>query len=236
MAKLVVKLENKILQEHVIKGTMSIGREKGDLILKSPAVSAKHARVKMENKIFLLEDLNSTNGTFVNKGRISTQQLHHGDLINIGKFELEFIDQAEAAQTSDPFMMDDGGMTVMIDTTDIMLKGKPKEEEKPKPEVKKEPRLVLVPKSAADSGRMLLHKLKKETTLMGSGENVDIRVKGFTVANVAATIRRGKDGFYIRFMGGMSKLKVNSARVAGEVKLKPKDRVELGSYTFEFIE
>ena len=239
MAKIIIKLENKILQEHKVAGNLSIGREKGDIILKNPAVSAKHARLKSEQGVYVLEDLNSTNGTFVNHGRISTQQLHHGDIINIGKFELEFIDQTEASSTTDPFMMDEGGMTVMIDTTKILAKEKLKEPEKrppEKPAEKPEARLILVPKSPADSGRMMIHKLKKDTTLMGSGDNVDIRIKGFTVANVAAAIRRAKDGYYASFMGGMSKLRVNGKKVDGEVKLKNKDRVEIGSYIFEFLE
>lgn len=239
MAKIIIKLDNKILQEHEIAESMSIGREKGDIVLKNPAVSAKHARLKSEQGAFVLEDLGSTNGTFVNQGRISTQQLHHGDIINIGKFELEFIDQTEASSTSDSFMMDEGGMTVMIDTTKILKGPVPKEPQKRPPEKKsgkKEARLILVPKSSIDSGRMTVHKLKKETTLMGSGDNVDIRIKGFTVANVAITIRRANDGYYASFMGGMSKLRVNGTKVDGEIKLKPKDRVEIGSYIFEFLE
>lgn len=236
MAKIIVKLNNKIVQEHEVDGTISIGRERGEIVLKNPAVSAKHARVRMEQNDFILEDLKSTNGTFINKGRISTQKLRHGDVIGIGKFELEFINQAEAAIGSDPFASDEGGMTVMINTDELMKKAPPKSTEKPKQAEKSEARLVRVPKSAADSGRLLLHKLKKETTLMGSGNNVDIRVKGFTVAKVAAAIRRSDDGYYISFMGGLSKLKVNGVKVDREIKLKPRDRVELGSYTFEFFD
>ena len=239
MAKIIIKRDSKILREHEVTDSMSIGREQGDIVLKNPAVSAKHARLRSEQGAYVLEDLNSTNGTFVNQGRISTQQLHHGDIINIGKFELEFIDKTEVSSVSDSFMMDEGGMTVMIDTAKILKGEKPKEPPKPPPEKpaeKREARLVVVPKSPADSGPMTVHKLKKDTTLMGSGGNVDIRIKGFTVANVAAAIRRGKGGYYIGFMGGLSKLRVNGDKVDGEVKLKPKDRVEIGSYIFEFLE
>ena len=236
MAKFIVKLNNNIVQEYEVGKTTSIGRERGDIVLKNPAVSAKHAQVRVEQNEFVLEDLKSTNGTFVNKGRISTQKLRHGDVIGIGKFELEFINQAEAAVGSDPFASDDGGMTVMINTEELLKKRPPKVVEKPKQAQKSEPRLVLIPKSAADSGRLLVHKLKKETTLIGSGNNVEIRVKGFTVAKVAAAIRRADDGCYVRFMGGLSKLKINNIKVDTEVKLKPRDRVELGSYTFEFFD
>lgn len=243
MAKIIIKQDNKILQEQEITGNITIGREKGDIVLKNPAISAKHARLKIEQGVYVLEDLNSTNGTFVNQGRISTQQLHHGDTINIGKFELEFIDQKEAASISDSFISDEGGMTVMIDTSKILQAEKPAEKpQEPQKRVsaksakKLGARLVRMPKSPADSGRMMVHKLKKETTLMGSGDNVDIRIKGFTVANVAVTVRRAKDGYYASFMGGLSKLRVNGNKVDGEVKLKSKDRVEIGSYMFEFLE
>ncbi|MFQ5432723.1 MAG: FHA domain-containing protein [Nitrospinota bacterium] len=239
MAKIILKLDGKILREHEITDNISIGREKGDIILKNPAVSAKHARLNKERGAYVLEDLDSTNGTFVNQGRISTQQLHHGDIINIGKYELEFINMTEASSDSDLFMMDEGGMTVMIDTTKILKDDKPSDRQtqpQKKSAEKTEARLIIIPKSPADSGRMTVHRLKKETTLMGSGDNVDIRIKGFTVANVAATVRRGEDGYYIGFMGGMSKLRVNGNKVEGEVKLKSKDRVEIGSYLFEFLE
>ncbi len=61
-----------------------------DFVLNGKEVSRKHARIYFHNKNFVIEDLNSTNGTFVNGERIKTVVLKHGDEINIGNFTIIF--------------------------------------------------------------------------------------------------------------------------------------------------
>lgn len=248
MAKFIVKLNNKVIKKHGIVGSITIGRANSDLLLVNPVVSGSHARLDIENNRYILKDLKSTNGTFVNMGRISTQELHHGDVINIGKFELEFINLEEKEPPSDSFSDDAGGMTVMINAKEVMRTQKKTGTEKnaeknaetnteTKRNAGKSPgasRLIRLPKSGKVSDSMVMYSLKKDMMLMGSAENADIRIKGFTIAGVAAVIRRGDDGHYIKYMGGMSKLKVNGEKVGGEVKLKSKDKIEIGAYLFEF--
>lgn len=242
MVKIIVKLNEKILKEHEVTNALTIGRETSDLLLKNPAVSGTHARLDIEKNRYILKDLKSTNGTFVNKGRISTQELHHGDVINIGKFELEFINREETELLSGAASFGDGsdGMTVMINTEDIIHPRPQKEKDTEKAEENRRQaqagKLVLLPKSRNFSRSVVMYKLKKETMLLGSGENVDIRIKGLTIANVAAAIRRADDGYYIQFMGGISRLRVNGRKPDGDVKLKSKDKIEIGSYRFEFLE
>ncbi len=234
MAKLVVKLDNKVVQELEIKGEISIGRDSGDVALKNPAVSAKHARISSDGNLYTIHDLNSTNGTFVNRGKIASHELRHGDVINIGKFEMEFIDPDSTRMTDSLLGGADAGMTVMINTENIMEAQKKKEEGK-KTKKAVAARLILAQASAGTSGAIVTYKLEKETTMMGSGNNVDIHIKGLTVANVAATIRKSDDRYFIKFMGGLSKLKVNGKKISKEAELKSKDRVEIGSYAFQFL-
>ena len=70
-----------------------IGREPDcTLQIDSPGISRRHARIIFQNNQFLLEDLGSSNGTFVNGERISGPQvLRNGDLISLGKLvQLEY--------------------------------------------------------------------------------------------------------------------------------------------------
>ncbi len=61
-----------------------IGRKGSNVMIKDPKVSKKHSRIKEIGGKIIIEDLNSTNGTFVNNERIIAQELHSGDLISVG--------------------------------------------------------------------------------------------------------------------------------------------------------
>lgn len=70
-----------------------IGRSnEADLVLDGKAVSRKHASVRFEDNSYVLEDLKSTNGTFVNGEKIESRKLNHGDEITIGDFTVIFND------------------------------------------------------------------------------------------------------------------------------------------------
>ena len=58
------------------------------MVIDSPAVSGHHACVFREGDHFVVEDLASTNGTFVNGKRVQSAQLASGDRIQIGRVEL----------------------------------------------------------------------------------------------------------------------------------------------------
>ena len=74
----------------------TIGRSPhSDLFLDDVTVSRHHARVLRDEGGFWVEDLNSLNGTYVNRKRIEQQRLYDGDELQIGKFKLAFLEQAE---------------------------------------------------------------------------------------------------------------------------------------------
>ncbi|HUG34081.1 MAG TPA: FHA domain-containing protein, partial [Anaerolineales bacterium] len=76
-----------------LKPVMQIGRKpENDLVLNDPDVSGQHARIRFEESAFLLEDLKSTNGTFLNGERISTpMRLASGAQIQVGGTQLQFV-------------------------------------------------------------------------------------------------------------------------------------------------
>lgn len=70
---------------------LSVGRARAnDVVLEDVAVSSQHCRIRPENGGFVVHDLKSTNGTFVNERRVSHHALAEGDVIQIGETWLQY--------------------------------------------------------------------------------------------------------------------------------------------------
>ena len=79
-------------QFEITKDDVLIGRHPtlADFVMDDPTISAQHARVRYEDGHFVLVDLDSTNGTFINRQRIRTQALLNQDHIKLGAVEMIF--------------------------------------------------------------------------------------------------------------------------------------------------
>ena len=77
-------------------------RDSSDLVVADPHVSLAHARVKRRQGAILIEDLGSTNGTFVNGEQLTTSRaLRHGDVVNFGSVETRFEDRGSQLARED---------------------------------------------------------------------------------------------------------------------------------------
>lgn len=95
MGKLVIKFQGKPIAEMNLRlGDMMIGRNPAcDIVLNNDkSVSNKHAVIKTVGRKSALQDLESTNGTFIESARIKQHELRHGDTIVIGEHELIYRD------------------------------------------------------------------------------------------------------------------------------------------------
>jgi hypothetical protein len=95
MGKLLIKFQGNRVDEVNLKlGDLTIGRDPAcDLVLKNDkSVSKRHARIRTVGTKSTIEDLGSTNGTFVEQTRITQHALRHGDTIIIGEHELRYRD------------------------------------------------------------------------------------------------------------------------------------------------
>ena len=92
MLKIELKYENKTLTSFETENEqISIGRNpKNDIQIENMAVSSFHAVVKKMMNAYFIEDLKSTNGTFVNEKQIDKYELLDGDEIIVGKHSLLF--------------------------------------------------------------------------------------------------------------------------------------------------
>ncbi|MGD8321643.1 MAG: FHA domain-containing protein [Gemmatimonadota bacterium] len=100
MPKLTLLLGRKTMRIYDLdKETIHIGRDEGmDIFIDNPSVSRRHAEIRREGQGWVVEDLGSSNGTFLHGARIaSPRPLAVGDEIGFGKFSVLF-DKAVAAQ------------------------------------------------------------------------------------------------------------------------------------------
>jgi hypothetical protein len=97
MARLVLSLDGQVMAEYNMnKERYTIGRlPDNDIRIDNPAVSGHHSLIINILNDSFLEDLNSTNGTYVNGKLIKKHALQHGDVITVGHHQLRFVEDDE---------------------------------------------------------------------------------------------------------------------------------------------
>src|SRR5579863_7755909 len=100
MARLILSLDGAVLAEYNMnKERYTIGRlPDNDIRIDNPAVSGHHSLIINILNDSFLEDLNSTNGTYVNGKLIKKHALQHSDVITAGHHQLRFVEDDEAQQ------------------------------------------------------------------------------------------------------------------------------------------
>ena len=101
MAKLIFKSGDQSSEVTLDKASFTAGRSAdNDLCVQDNLLSRQHMAVRAENGEFVVQDLGSTNGTFVNDQRITRKLLANGDVIRIGDATLLFIDDESKPATA----------------------------------------------------------------------------------------------------------------------------------------
>lgn len=98
MGKLVVSLDNVVIKEfQITKERTTLGRRPyNDIVIDNLAVSGEHAVLTAAASDVFIEDLNSTNGTYINGKAVKKQLLSNNDVVEVGKYRIKFLaDDAE---------------------------------------------------------------------------------------------------------------------------------------------
>lgn len=110
MAMIIQTVDGVVVNKFDIEKTsLKFGRSTSNQVqIDDQAVSNEHAHIVCKTdergqSVYFLEDLGSTNGSFVNEARIENTQLHHNDIVRIGWNSFTFIDEDESdlAKTSE---------------------------------------------------------------------------------------------------------------------------------------
>jgi hypothetical protein len=196
------------------------------------AVSSHHAKIDSVADGFVLVDLQSKNGSFVNEQLIHSHWLKNGDVISIGKHSLVF------SYSDDETLTDEGSdemeKTMVIDTNQHrnMMKKNHSNPSKTTSKRQKKDTVGTLAYLAGGSGKM---KLNGKITKLGKHHASDIVVKGLFVGRTSSTISRRPDGFYLSYVGGLSKPKLNEKTVKQSAILSDLDIIDIGSTKLQFF-
>jgi pSer/pThr/pTyr-binding forkhead associated (FHA) protein len=211
--------------------SLTIGRRKdNDIVIDNLAVSAHHAKIDSVGDAFVLVDLQSKNGSFVNEQIISSHWLKPGDAISIGKHLLLFGSEDDPNAAEAPAREIDRTMVMDTSTYRSMVS-------KSAPVV---PQPLLRRSDAAGSfaylsgGRGTL-ALTGSLIKIGKDPASEIVVKGFGVGWTAATVSRRPDGYYLSRVGGLVKPRVNGRKVKTSQRLQDLDVIDIGSVKLQFF-
>jgi len=93
MGKLVVSLDGVVIKEvQITKDKTTLGRRPyNDIVIDNLAVSGEHAVLQMAGAEVFIEDLNSTNGTYINGKAVKRQLLANNDTVEIGKYKIKYL-------------------------------------------------------------------------------------------------------------------------------------------------
>ena len=90
--------ENVLREFEMKEDLITLGREATNkVVVADPSVSRHHAQIERKEDGYYLSDKNSSNGTYINGKKISSQRLRHNDKINLGSASLVFEDEEEGA-------------------------------------------------------------------------------------------------------------------------------------------
>jgi pSer/pThr/pTyr-binding forkhead associated (FHA) protein len=254
--KLTLTLSGRTLERYEFdKESVKIGRnEDCDVTIDNLGVSRYHSEILQKDGFFILRDLKSNNGTFVNGKRIESYNLNDGDEISIGKFTISFSGKAAVAlpepempgarDTSDgeepepaaggggatPAVAggdgkdDFGGMTMQMD-------------QKALAQLQRE-------KSSRVRGYLVIDEgsgkknnvfLEKSVFVIGKGEDSDVKVSGWSASRKVAVIFRDESGFRLIDVTHKGGAVTVNGKPVDDVRLGDNDEVKVLGKTMRFM-
>ncbi len=255
MAKLILRFEQNILKEISLgQDTLTIGRLPDNVLqIDNLAVSGHHAKIYWDQDHYVVEDLGSLNGTYVNNQRVGKSALRTGDQVTIGKHQVQFKDEGQKAPPPAHATEKPGPAapkleaTVVLDTkqTQDMIAAnaaagsgsgplglsKPAQ---PGPPAKERFGILNVLEGRTDQQQYVL---TGKMTMIGKSEMATIRLKGFFAPKTAALISKRENKYFIAASDKKTKVKINSEDIAGQHELKEGDILEVAgvkaAFTFQ---
>jgi len=225
MARLIVTYNNQVLSNHFIMSgkELTIGRDsKNQICIDHPAVSQMHAKIVHDQQGLQLKDLGSSNGTVVNGERVMECQLAHQDWVVIGKhliivdlyetLSLESATQMLASKSSGVAEAD-GTMMLNIDM------------EQNQPGVQRFYFLSFMSSQKED------FELSDRPVFIGKNIDADIVISGlwaFLSGRPAARIEKHSGDYYLEYVSGMLRPKVNGEPIQKPTKLRKNDVIKIG--------
>ena len=222
MAKMIVSIDGVVIKEvQLTKERTMLGRRPyNDIVIDNLAVSGEHAVMHMTEHEVEVEDLGSTNGTYVNGKAIKRLVLRNGDTIEVGKYKIRFL-QEEA----------EGG----YEKTMIFKPGMVPPPLAPRPAAATAPAAAPATASAAPLSAVI-----RVLSGAAAGREVALTKVVTTIGKpgvAVASITRRHHGYVLAHVEGPDTPMHNGARIGqGPVPLHTGDMLELAGTEMQFIQ
>jgi hypothetical protein len=227
MPKLTLVLDRKPVQVYELdQQVIRIGRgETSDVLIDNVSVSRRHAEIREESGAWLLRDLGSSNGTFLNGQRVHADQpLRPGDEISLGKFSILFervLAEPLGAEAAVLAGAAESGVTLHL---------RPEEVERIHRAAAQRRHAQLQWETGGQRGT---HYLEGPGALVGRTPLCDLRVPAGPRQHVL--VMRGAQGFEVRNLTWFRRMRVAGAVVA-RATLKNGDAIEIGGLKMTFMD
>ena len=223
------------LAEHFV-----IGRA-GDLRLGDARVSRRHAKVVLTEGQYVLEDMQSANGTYLNEEKInSPMALRAGDVIRTGPFKIRFELQEDVPSV--PVQPPSMPPQAMVDPT---LEAEPSPV---RPAFQDAPQTGAPPPPAEDrtgsaevpaQGASVILRMGQERLSLAVGDRLPlchtVSLDNTDVVGESASLVRRVDGYWLEPIPGKVCVRVNGQAMSVPVQLSPGDMVKVGPVELEFV-
>lgn len=220
MPKMIVSIDEVVIKEvQITKDRTTLGRRPyNDIVIDNLAVSGEHAVILMAGTDVFLEDLNSTNGTYINGKAIKKQQLRHGDGIEIGKYKIKFMADGVA---------DNFDKTMVVQA-------------RPAPTAAQPLNSGFSTVAGDSQGLGAFHAAIKVLSGAASGREVPLTKVVTTIGKpgvAVAAITRRQQGFVVHHVEGAGNPTLNGSPIGADpVPLKNGDLVELAGTQMQFVQ
>ena len=224
MPKMIVSIDGVVIKEvQLTKDRTTLGRRPyNDIVIDNLAVSGEHAVMQMSGSEVHIEDLNSTNGSYVNGKAIKKHLLQNGDVIEVGKYKIKFVGDAAENSFEKTQMVRPSQVASLVAQTGVQAN-----------------RPVGVPESTFGANAGIKAAIK---VLSGaaSGREVALTKVVTTIGKpgvAVAAITKRTHGFVVHHVEGAGNPSLNGAPIGVEpVPLKSGDLIELAGTQMQFIQ
>ena len=232
MPKMIVSIDGVVIKEvQLTKDRTTLGRRPyNDVVIDNLAISGEHAVFQMTGTDVFIEDLNSTNGTYVNGKAAKKQQLVNGDTVEVGKYKIKFI-----SEVSDGFEK-----TMMVKSAPAAMA----------PPLSPVPAAAAAPAPAPAAGTMYAarpavaasgaHASIKVLSGAAAGREVPLTKVVTTIGKpgvAVAAITKRQHGFVVHHVEGAGNPSLNGAPIGSDpVPLKNGDLIELAGTQMQFVQ
>jgi pSer/pThr/pTyr-binding forkhead associated (FHA) protein len=222
MPKMIVSIDGVVIKEvQLTKDRTTLGRRPyNDIVIDNLAVSGEHAVLQMAGNDVYLEDLNSTNGTYVNGKAVKKQLLQNGDAVEVGKYKIKFINDS-AGEGFEKTMMVKAGAGGLAPAA--------------------APQSLATPGIAANMRALdSLHAAIKVLSGAAAGREVPLTKVVTTIGKpgvAVAAITRRQRGFVVHHVEGAGNPALNGVPIGSDpVALKNGDLIELAGTQMQFVQ